>query len=558
MPLGAAVPFKFALSDVPAYTFYPVRKGQAEALDAYSYETKLSKLARTVPPAFLRRATGVIAGRDSLTGREWLEALFAAWAARYAWFTFKPVPRMLLYAPDGPLEPLLEAMSIPQEGDGRSMRAILDDVLGVFAGYTLRVDFENDVVLVPPPWHEAAELTLELSYADLYTLPQPEVDALSMINRATVRSQAYEYRQDQQVASPAYIVRHSQSQPILVELHTTGAAAAGATYVPTQDLPEGMAVGYVLTFKTPAGESVDVTIASEAAFNNNGVTVEPLSQDLPEGSVADFKPRDRQEVGATLWYFKDGDTPVLVGGDELEIELRVRMYESDAVKRPSGYWDLTLQYDEVETVKLKRGETKTIERRHAQGPDMVLRLSLTWAERGVDVYVPYFSTGEPATDSRYAYRVDLNAFGAAWGRANTTVSATWGEDAQLGELPGAQGSRDLYGELNAPPLQSDTFPLHPEQALSARTGDKRRYQDAWSDQLPATQKNLSKIKGKWGGGGEVEQLPTKGEAKGGQATTPLYDTYQSYKKDAEDAVSREVVPPAYKEPVKDYFESIKP
>lgn len=93
---------------------------------------------------------------------------------------------------------------------------------------------------------------------------------------------------------------------------------------------------------------------------------------------------------------------------------------------------------------------------------------------------------------------------------------------------------------------------------SRRTGDKRRYQDAWSDQLPGTQKKISKIKGKWGGSGEVEQLPTKGEAKGGQAQTPLYDTYQSYKKDAEDAVSREVVPPAYKGAVKDYFESIKP
>ena len=93
---------------------------------------------------------------------------------------------------------------------------------------------------------------------------------------------------------------------------------------------------------------------------------------------------------------------------------------------------------------------------------------------------------------------------------------------------------------------------------STRTGDKRRYADAWSAQLPSTQKNISKIKGKWGGGGEVEQLPTKGEAKGGQAQTPLYDTYQSYKKDAEDAVSRETVPPAYKQPVKDYFESIKP
>ena len=90
---------------------------------------------------------------------------------------------------------------------------------------------------------------------------------------------------------------------------------------------------------------------------------------------------------------------------------------------------------------------------------------------------------------------------------------------------------------------------------SKRTGDKRRYEDAWTDQLTATQKKLSKIKGKWGGSGEVEQLPTKGEGKGGQASTPLYDVEQSYKKDAEDAVSRESVPPAYKQPVKDYFDT---
>ncbi len=90
---------------------------------------------------------------------------------------------------------------------------------------------------------------------------------------------------------------------------------------------------------------------------------------------------------------------------------------------------------------------------------------------------------------------------------------------------------------------------------SKRTGDKRRYEDAWTDQLTATQKKLSKIKGKWGGSGEVEQLPTKGEGKGGQASTPLYDVSESYKKDAEDAVSRESVPPAYKQPVKDYFDT---
>lgn len=93
---------------------------------------------------------------------------------------------------------------------------------------------------------------------------------------------------------------------------------------------------------------------------------------------------------------------------------------------------------------------------------------------------------------------------------------------------------------------------------STRTGDKRRYEDIWSDRLPKTHKKIDRINGKWGGSGEVEQMPTKGEAKGGQVKTPYYEVYESYKHDAEEAVGRDSVPPAYKQPVKDYFESIKP
>ncbi|PQV63195.1 hypothetical protein B1R32_11420 [Abditibacterium utsteinense] len=93
---------------------------------------------------------------------------------------------------------------------------------------------------------------------------------------------------------------------------------------------------------------------------------------------------------------------------------------------------------------------------------------------------------------------------------------------------------------------------------SERTGDKRRYEDVWSDRLPKTRAKIDRIKGKWGGSGEIEQMPTKGEGKGGQVKTPYYEVYESYKRDAEEAVGRENVPPAYKQPVKDYFESIKP
>ncbi|MBV9866622.1 MAG: hypothetical protein JO316_14805 [Abitibacteriaceae bacterium] len=53
-------------------------------------------------------------------------------------------------------------------------------------------------------------------------------------------------------------------------------------------------------------------------------------------------------------------------------------------------------------------------------------------------------------------------------------------------------------------------------------------------------------------------MQTQGDSQGGQVKTPYYKVYESYKKDAEDAVSKDVVPPEYKQPVKDYFDSLKP
>ena len=93
---------------------------------------------------------------------------------------------------------------------------------------------------------------------------------------------------------------------------------------------------------------------------------------------------------------------------------------------------------------------------------------------------------------------------------------------------------------------------------SNKSDDDRRWEDVWSDRLPATEKKSTRIKGKMGNDGESERLQTKTEAKGGAAKTPYYDVYESYRRDAEDAISREDVPPAYQAPVKEYFDSIKP
>lgn len=118
-----------------------------------------------------------------------------------------------------------------------------------------------------------------------------------------------------------------------------------------------------------------------------------------------------------------------------------------------------------------------------------------------------------------------------------------GGGAGLGPRSNAQGSKSGGGV---------------SKQKSTRTGDHRRYEDVWSSRLPKPRAKVDRVKGKWGGSGEVEQLPTRGDGKGGQARTPYYDVYESMKREAEDAVGRESVPPAYKAPVKDYFESIKP
>lgn len=90
------------------------------------------------------------------------------------------------------------------------------------------------------------------------------------------------------------------------------------------------------------------------------------------------------------------------------------------------------------------------------------------------------------------------------------------------------------------------------------TGDKRRWADVWASKLPATRKQKDRIFGKLNKNGEIEQIQVEGDAKGGSVKTPYYDVYSTYKKEADDAVGKEIIPPAYKQPVRDYFDSIKP
>jgi len=62
--------------------------------------------------------------------------------------------------------------------------------------------------------------------------------------------------------------------------------------------------------------------------------------------------------------------------------------------------------------------------------------------------------------------------------------------------------------------------------------------------------------------GESGQVFSAGESKGAptassSASVPYTDVYSNYKKSAENALSKEKVPPAYRNRVKDYFSSLE-
>jgi hypothetical protein len=93
---------------------------------------------------------------------------------------------------------------------------------------------------------------------------------------------------------------------------------------------------------------------------------------------------------------------------------------------------------------------------------------------------------------------------------------------------------------------------------SKRTGDQRRWQDVWTDRLPKTRKNIDRITGKLGDSGEMEQLPPRPSSRRQRAHARTTTFTKATRKTRKDAVAKDAVPPAYKQPVKDYFESLKP
>lgn len=86
----------------------------------------------------------------------------------------------------------------------------------------------------------------------------------------------------------------------------------------------------------------------------------------------------------------------------------------------------------------------------------------------------------------------------------------------------------------------------------------RAQQDKDTARLNVKGGRFTHVPGVAGGPGESPAFVTRGAPDAVSSSTPDMEVYLQYRRAAESALQRETVPPEYRQPVKKYFDSIKP
>ena len=90
-----------------------------------------------------------------------------------------------------------------------------------------------------------------------------------------------------------------------------------------------------------------------------------------------------------------------------------------------------------------------------------------------------------------------------------------------------------------------------------RPSKRARFERIYAPERIASQRVDTQVKGKRGKG-QSDYTTVRGAPEAGSAAQPYYEVYSNYRHAAEDALSKEDVPAAYKKQVRDYFESLRP
>ncbi len=86
----------------------------------------------------------------------------------------------------------------------------------------------------------------------------------------------------------------------------------------------------------------------------------------------------------------------------------------------------------------------------------------------------------------------------------------------------------------------------------------RAQQDKDTARLNVKGGKFTQVPGVASGPSETPAFVTRGAPDAVSSGTPSYDVYIQYRRAAESALQRETVPPEYRQPVRRYFDSIKP
>ena len=178
------------------YEFRVKTRQRQDGVVVHQLETMLGRLSRIFPPSVLATAHSIsrhVLGTttDTVTLATAVEFTLREWQEQLPWLTWATIPTLRVQTSTGWITPRIEALAIRQEaGRERSARAILDDLLNLFTGYVLRINPAGQLVIVPPPTSSIA-VTLQPSKI-ISVAPATTFD--DVVNRATVRSQQWEYQ----------------------------------------------------------------------------------------------------------------------------------------------------------------------------------------------------------------------------------------------------------------------------------------------------------------------------------------------------------------------------
>lgn len=223
LSIGSLRPFREALTpEEVALRYYPLPTRNQEMLLTVEGETNLGRMARTYPGPIVTRVADIPGhSGETMTAQQAIQHVFDRWAAEFDWFAAEPVPDLRLLVPEAVAAPrqhyldhpeagvlTVEAIVIPQDGDDRrTMREIVDEWLSIFPGTIVRQNAAGRIELVPrvgPDAPDGAALTLE--WRDILSMSDGEDDPRGVVNRARVTSQGWEWREDQAVVPPLYVL----------------------------------------------------------------------------------------------------------------------------------------------------------------------------------------------------------------------------------------------------------------------------------------------------------------------------------------------------------------